>query len=258
MKRRSLCFLLGSLFLMSVLSFYMGCTPPQRRSRTSSTTPKETPQYPKDDDGASSHSETAPRGGNSGVSVPPSKGSKDELKPETLFAKCNPAVFTIRTSAGQGSGFFINENGLAVTNHHVLKGSTNATIYMANGKQYRVREIRYSDKGQDYAIFTVDLSGSVPYLSLFKGKPKIGEKVYAIGSPQGLENTFTSGIVSQLRGDYQIQIDASTDHGSSGGALLNAHGEAIGITSAGMSTNLGANLNFAISTELIRERLGWK
>ena len=243
MKRWFLCLSLSSLFLLPVLSLYVGCTPPQRRSRTSSTTPKETPQYPKDDDGASSPSETAPRGGNSGVSVPPSKGSK---------------VFTIRTSAGQGSGFFINESGLAVTNHHVLKGSTNATIYMANGKQYRVREIRYSDKGQDYAIFTVDLSGSVPYLSLFKGKPKIGEKVYAIGSPQGLENTFTSGIVSQLRGDYQIQIDASTDHGSSGGALLNARGEAIGITSAGMSTNLGANLNFAISTELIRERLGWK
>ena len=63
--------------------------------------------------------------------------------------------------------------------------------------------------------------------------PKDGEKVYTIGSPLGLENTFSSGEISQLREDNLIQINAPIDHGSSGGALINEYGEVIGITTAG-------------------------
>ena len=77
-------------------------------------------------------------------------------------------------------------------------------------------------------------------------------RAYAIGSPRGLENTFSSGEIAQLRGNGVLQISVPIDHGSSGGALLNEYGEAIGITSAGFDDS-GANLNFAISTDLIKK-----
>ena len=81
--------------------------------------------------------------------------------------------------------------------------------------------------------------------------PKVGEKVYTIGSPLGLENTFSSGEISQLREDNLIQINAPIDHGSSGGALINEYGEVIGITTAGIESS-GANLNFAVDIDVVR------
>ena len=82
--------------------------------------------------------------------------------------------------------------------------------------------------------------------------PAIGEKVYTIGSPRGLDNTFSSGEISQKRNNGKIlQISAPIDHGSSGGVLLNVYGEAIGITSAGYDDS-GANLNFAININIIK------
>lgn len=72
----------------------------------------------------------------------------------------------------------------------------------------------------------------------------MGERVYTIGSPKGLENTFASGEISQIREDHFIQISCPIDHGSSGGALINKYGEVIGITTGGRDDS-GANLNFA-------------
>lgn len=247
-----------SLFLVLCL-LVAGCTPPQRktgrasRARTSQgieqgCSENEGPQS------ASSRNSSTKRV----IYAPPAPSrQRGELSAKELYAKCNPAVFTIRTLSAQGSGFFIKDNGLAVTNYHVLMGASSATIRMADHREYQLSEILSSSEDQDYAIFKVGVNGRVPFLHIFKGKPEVGEKVYAIGSPQGLENTFSSGLVSQLRDEYEIQIDVSIDHGSSGGALLNAYGEVIGITSAGMSSS-SAKLNFAISTELIRLQLGWR
>ena len=111
------------------------------------------------------------------------------------------------------------------------------------------------DKANDIMIFTIDAGNtSFKYLPLSTRKPRVGDKAYAIGSPRGLENTFSSGEISQLREDNIIQISVPIDHGSSGGALINEYGEAIGITSAGLDDS-GANLNFAVSTDLVRHYL---
>jgi serine protease Do len=83
-------------------------------------------------------------------------------------------------------------------------------------------------------------------------KPKIGEKVYAIGSPRGLENTFSSGEVSQWRDTNLMQISALIDHGSSGGALINEYGEVIGITSGSFADGSQANLNYAWSIDAVK------
>lgn len=91
------------------------------------------------------------------------------------------------------------------------------------------------------------------YIPIAKNKPSIGEKVYAIGSPRGLENTFSSGEVSQWRGEYLMQINALIDHGSSGGALINEYGEVIGITSGSFYDGSQANLNYAWSIDAIKK-----
>ena len=188
-------------------------------------------------------------------------GTTDKLSPQDIFTKCSPAVFMIFTSSGyeqfQGSGFFINSSGLAVSNYHVFEGTTIGyeVIKLQDGRQYKLKDIIFKDKTNDIIMFTIDAeSTSFKCLPLSTRQPRVGDKAYAIGSPRGLENTFSSGEISQLREDNIIQISVPIDHGSSGGALINEYGEAIGITSAGLDDS-GANLNFAVSTDLVRRHL---
>ena len=112
------------------------------------------------------------------------------------------------------------------------------------------------DKENDVMVFTVKASGAkFNYIPISSHNPQVGEKVYAIGSPRGLENTFSSGEISQFRENGSvIQISVPIDHGSSGGALINEYGEAIGITSGGFD-NSGANLNFAVNINVIKNRI---
>lgn len=178
----------------------------------------------------------------------------EEMKAQTIFKKYNSAVFMIftRDARGeyQGSGFFISPNGIAISNYHVFKNTYKGLeiIKLHNGKQYKIKEVlAYSEK-YDYILFRVE--GKFNYIPVSKKKYEIGDKIYTIGSPKGLENTFSSGEISQIRSNSLIQINAPIDHGSSGGALINAQGEAIGITSGGRDDS-GANLNYAIDINVI-------
>ena len=149
------------------------------------------------------------------------------------------------SSTAQGSGFFITSSGIAVSNYHVFKGSLKGkeTIKLSNGKTYKVKDVlAYSEK-YDYILFKVEGS-NFNYIPVTKRGYEIGDEVYAIGSPKGLENTLSNGLISQSHTGYFIQISVPIDHGSSGGALINCYGEVIGITSGGRDDS-GANLNFA-------------
>ena len=194
----------------------------------------------------------------SGRKTYPVKG-RVKLSAQEIFSRYSPAVFMIFTSSGfqqfQGSGFFISEEGLAVSNYHVFKGTYKGyeTIHLQDGREFQVKDVIVSDELNDFIVFTVNGAGSrFKYLRLADDYPMVGDRVYAIGSPRGLENTFSSGEISQLRDNNVLQISAPIDHGSSGGALLNEYGEVIGITSAGYDDS-GANLNFAVSINLIRK-----
>lgn len=178
-----------------------------------------------------------------------------------IFEQYNSAVFMIYTSDGQncyqGSGFFVNANGVAVSNYHVFQGTTIGyeQIKLSDGNFYKVKRIIAKNPDEDYIIFQVDIDrNKINYIPMATQLPKVGEKVYAIGSPLGLENTFSSGEISQIRSDNFIQISVPIDHGSSGGALINNRGEVIGITSGGRDDS-GANLNFAKSIQVIRLKL---
>lgn len=178
-----------------------------------------------------------------------------------IFSRYNTAVFMIYTSDGingyQGSGFFIDDKGLAVSNYHVFEGTSIGAeqIKLANSNYtYKVTQIIERNKKNDFILFRVNVDHS-NYIPLAKEKPRVGDRVYAIGSPRGLENTFSSGEVSQWRDEYLIQINALIDHGSSGGALINEYGEAVGITSGTFYDGSQANLNYAWSIEVIKSIL---
>ncbi len=192
------------------------------------------------------------------VLVSNNRGDKNKLDGAKIFAKYNTAVFMVFTSDGyngyQGSGFFINSEGLAASNYHVFHGTNIGAeqIKLAGSDNvYKVTEVIHSSEDEDFILFRVNVSNT-NYIPLAKYKPQIGEKVYAIGSPRGLENTFSSGEVSQWRDKNLMQISALIDHGSSGGALINEYGEVVGITSGSFADGSQANLNYAWSIDAIK------
>ena len=190
-------------------------------------------------------------------------GSSGKLSGQEIFRKCNTAVFMVFTSTGmqafQGSGFFVSPNGLAVSNYHVFEGTGMGLeiIKTSNDQQYKIDQVIFKDKTNDVMVFTVKAAAGTKfnYIPVSSHNPQVGEKVYALGSPRGLENTFSSGEISQFRDNGSvIQISVPIDHGSSGGALINEYGEVIGITSGGFD-NSGANLNFAVNINVVKSRL---
>lgn len=188
------------------------------------------------------------------------KRSEKKLEGTEIFERYASAVFMIHTSDGantlQGSGFFIDNNGLAVSNYHVFHGTSKGleSIMLHSGESYKVDEVIQSSEEQDFIVFKVNCANT-NYIPIATAKPKVGERVYAIGSPQGLENTLSSGNVSQWRADEIMQISVMIDHGSSGGALINEYGEVVGITSGTFDDGSQANLNYAISIDVIKPYL---
>ena len=173
---------------------------------------------------------------------------------EQVYRAASPAVFYIEVFNADGiafktgSGFFISDSGLAVTNYHVLIGGHSAKVTMDNGDVHDVTGIFDYDWKNDIAVINVDAS-DVPFLARADSSSLMtGATVYTLGSPLGLHATFSRGIVSQslreLEGVGFIQIDAPISSGSSGGALLDSSGRAIGVTCA--TAVEGQNINLAV------------
>lgn len=183
--------------------------------------------------------------------------SSDVLNAEQIYIKCAPAVFSLTTynkdgeALNLGSGVFLRASGEAVTNWHVLDGAASAEITTYDGKTYRVSGIYDYDAENDLARIQIDGSGFTPMRTNYSGGLRTGATVYTIGSPEGLENSLSAGIISSARrvvgSVTYIQVTAPISGGSSGGALINDKGELIGITSATISD--GQNLNLAIPIE---------
>jgi len=189
--------------------------------------------------------------------IPPNPVISIKKSISELFKELQNGVFIVYTIdkngvKSQGSGFFINPDGIGITNYHVLKGYKKALIQTSDGKTYQIAKILESSTADknDYVIFQIDADNTYfKCLPVALKQAQIGDEVFAIGSPRGLENTLTKGIVSQYRKTYnRIQIDATIDHGSSGGPLFNMDGEVIGITTSGMS---GSALNFAVDIQVV-------
>jgi len=161
-----------------------------------------------------------------------------------------------------GSGFFINPAGLVLTNYHVIKGSTSVSVQLGNGASFVVSTemIAFANPEKDIAILKVP-GRNLPALRLGDSdKIRAGQQVVALGSPLGLESSVSLGVVSgirQLKEGTFIQTTAPISGGSSGGPLLDMHGEVIGITAR--SAPEGQNVNFAIpinDVKAVAERPG--
>jgi S1-C subfamily serine protease len=169
-----------------------------------------------------------------------------------------------QTQQGLGSGFVIDRQGHVVTNQHVVDGATSVSVCFWNGATYKGTVVG-SDPSTDVAVVDVDAPASLlaPLTIGDSSAVQVGDGVVAIGSPFGLEETVTSGIVSALHRQMtspnqftindSIQTDAAINHGNSGGPLLNSRGEVIGVNAQIQSDSGGSDgVGFAIPSNTVR------
>ena len=171
-------------------------------------------------------------------------------------------------SQSQGSGFVYDRQGHVITNQHVVDGAQSVSVRFANGSTYKATVVG-SDPSTDLAVVKVDAPASLlkPISLGDSSKLQVGDGVVAIGSPFGLDQTVTSGIVSALHRQMtapnsftinnSIQTDAAINHGNSGGPLLNLRGQVIGVnaqieTSDNSSGGDNAGVGFAIPSNTVR------
>jgi len=152
---------------------------------------------------------------------------------------------------GVGSGFILSADGFVMTNAHVVDGADEVIVTLTDKREFKARIIG-ADKRTDVAVVKIDTTG-LPFVRIGDiNKLKVGEWVLAIGSPFGLDNTVTAGIVSAKQrdtGDYLpfIQTDVAVNPGNSGGPLINMRGEVVGINSQIYSRSGGfMGISFAI------------
>ncbi len=186
--------------------------------------------------------------GERGLPQPKSDPKADPKSPKNAKPQTEPKQERQR---GVGSGFVLSADGLIMTNAHVVEGADEVLVTLTDKREFKAKIIG-ADKRSDVAVIKIDASG----LSAVKigdvSRLKVGEWVMAIGSPFGLENTVTAGIVSAKQRDTGellplIQTDVAINPGNSGGPLINMRGEVVGINSQIYSRSGGfQGISFAI------------
>ena len=174
---------------------------------------------------------------------------------ELALLASSVVMIAVHNKAGDviatGSGIMMSQNGYILTNHHVITDGYFYSIRIEEDeKMYQTDEVVKYHSVLDLAILRIDRK--LNPIPIYKGSQKLvrGQKVVAIGSPLGLFNSVSDGIISGFRnidGVDMIQFTAPTSHGSSGGAVLNMYGEVIGISTAGIDK--GQNINLAVGYE---------
>ncbi len=161
---------------------------------------------------------------------------QDELINITVYEKINPAIVAVDAQVddgiSSGTGCVIESNGLILTSSHVIDGAKTIEVTTANGEVYKANVTSILGKNKDLALLKIVPKKDLPIIRLGdSSKLRVGQKVLAIGNPFGFNGTLTTGIVSRI--DYtrnKIQTDAAINPGSSGGPIVNAEGEVIGIS----------------------------
>ena len=181
-----------------------------------------------------------------------------------LVAQLGEAVVQVRTPGGLGSGFLLNDEGHLITNFHVIEGETQISIEVYHQRAGQLERRAYKqvrivamNKFADLALLKIEDKDTPKFASVALGEAdvlSVGERVFAIGSPLGLERTVTEGILStktrQMQGALYLQTTTQINPGNSGGPLFNLRGEVIGVTN--MKITFGEGLGFAIPVEQVR------
>jgi hypothetical protein len=185
----------------------------------------------------------------------------------SLIKKAQPSIVLITTynaqgdTVNQGSGFIISQNGEVITNWHVIKNASSIMVKTSTGAIYKVKGIVARDEKRDLAIILPEAKNvSFPHLNLASTLPNIGERIFVIGSPLGLESSVSDGLVSAIREmpdiGKVIQISAPISPGSSGSPIINLKEQVVGVAS--FQFIKGQNLNFAISSTDVANLLSAK
>lgn len=179
------------------------------------------------------------------------------------IAQLSTSVFLIEAYdasnelVGTGSGFLADDSGTIITNYHVIRDAKIVRIIDMQQTKYTVNRVLYTDQSRDLAFLSVEEPLRMPKVELGDSNElEIGDGIVAIGSPKGLQNTVSNGIVSGFRsfdGQALIQITAPITFGSSGGALFDMSGRVVGVTSSGIDAH--GNLNFAIPINDVKKAL---
>ena len=190
-----------------------------------------------------------------------------ELTAQEIYQRVNPSVVTVLAqldgSVSVGTGVIFRSDGYILTNHHVLAGGRDCSITLDTGQSYEARYVA-GDERNDLAVLKVELT-SLPAATFGDSDQlAVGDRVYAIGNPLGVElrGTLTDGIVSAINRDVWvdgrtmtlIQTNAALNSGNSGGPLINAYGQVVGINTIKMSSSYSniEGLGFAIPSASIR------
>lgn len=191
------------------------------------------------------------------------RSTAKNLTSEEIVQAALPAVVTVRSGTGSGSGFFISDTGIVVTNKHVIDGNDTASVTTFKGETLRSESIFVSPT-RDLAL--IKLKGDkFPFLTLAPPPSvNVGAEVFAIGSPgiassaTVLPNSVTRGIISAFRGSSElegifVQTDAAINPGNSGGPLLNSRAEVVGVNTLKYKYDGATGINFAIfSSEVLK------
>lgn len=189
-----------------------------------------------------------------------------ELSPQEQARRVGASVIKVSTPGGLGSGVLLNEEGYAVTNAHVIQGETDlrATVWLPqqDGTLKRTTidevEIMAVNNHLDLALLRLTHPDGKPFqFSVLEHEESIGvgQTVFAIGNPYGLERSMSQGVISTKQRSFDgltyIQTDTAINPGNSGGPLFNAQGEVVGITNMGLLA--AESLNFAIPTRYVKD-----
>lgn len=189
-----------------------------------------------------------------------------ELSPHVQAKRVGASVIKVSTPGGLGSGVLLNGDGFAITNAHVVQGETDlrATVWIpqADGSLMRTTiedvELIAVNNHLDLALLRLTHPDNAPFEFSVLEKAEnieVGETVFAIGNPLGLERSMSQGVISTKQRSFDgltyIQTDAAINPGNSGGPLFNTRGEVVGITNMGITS--AESLNFAIPTRYVKD-----
>jgi hypothetical protein len=180
------------------------------------------------------------------------------LTPPEIAAQARPAVVLIKASVGgralgQGSGFIVEPSGLIVSSLHVVSGADAIQVTTASGEVYDNVFFVSADRRKDIVVLKI-AGSNLPSLRIGdEQRMAVGERVFVLGHPRGMEGTFSDGLLSAKRVDDGVaflQITAPISQGSSGGPVLNEQGEVVGIATS--IVREGQNLNLAVAARYAR------
>jgi putative serine protease PepD len=187
----------------------------------------------------------------------------------SIFAAASPAVVSIRTDKGSGTGFLIDDQGTVVTNAHVVEGTSSVEVHFGENGAAIPGQVVGKDGSSDLAVVRIAAdripSGTKPLELADSDQVAAGDAVVAIGNPFGLDRTVTEGIVSAVGRDIRapngfqiseaIQTDAAINPGNSGGPLLDDGGKVIGVNSqilTGGTSSGNVGVGFAVPSNTVR------